>query len=73
MDTKWLEKLIKLNEKGEIIIDENNNTSVRGIFAAGDVSTVPYKQAVISAGEGAKAGLEAYKYIKGTDVAIDWK
>jgi len=73
LDTKWLEKLIKLNEKGEIIIDENNNTSVRGIFAAGDVSTVPYKQAVISAGEGAKAGLEAYKYIKGTDVAIDWK
>lgn len=73
LDTKWLQKLIKLNEKGEIIIDQNNNTSMLGIFAAGDVSTVPYKQAVISAGEGAKSGLEAYKYIKGTEVAIDWK
>jgi thioredoxin reductase (NADPH) len=73
LDTKWLKDITKLNKKGEIIIDTSNNTSTRGIFAAGDVSTVPYKQAVISAGEGAKAGLEAYKYIKGTEVAIDWK
>lgn len=73
LDTDWLSKLIKLNKRGEIIIDRGTSTSQKGIFAAGDVSTVPYKQAVISAGEGAKAGLEAYKYIKGEAVAIDWK
>lgn len=73
LDTKWLKDLVDLNEKGEIIVDASNNCSEPGIFAAGDVSTVPYKQAVISAGEGAKAGLEAYKFIKGAEVAIDWK
>ncbi len=73
LDTKWLKGLVELNEKGEIVIDASNNTSTPGIFSAGDVSNVPYKQAVISAGEGAKAGLEAYKHIKGTEVAIDWK
>ena len=57
----------------EIVIDDRCNTSQQGIFAAGDVSTVPYKQTIISAGEGAKAGLEVYKYINGTSVAIDWK
>jgi thioredoxin reductase (NADPH) len=73
LDTQWLKEMTKLNKKGEIEIDASNNASTKGIFAAGDVSTVPYKQAVISAGEGAKAGLEAYKHIKGTEVAIDWK
>jgi thioredoxin reductase (NADPH) len=72
LDTGWLSKLVKLNKQGEIIVDGGTNTSQKGIFAAGDVSTVPYKQAVISAGEGAKAGLEVYKHIKGEAVVIDW-
>jgi thioredoxin reductase (NADPH) len=73
LKTDWLKDLVKRNNKNEIIIDDRCNTSQSGVFAAGDVSTVPYKQTVISAGEGAKAGLEVYKYINGTEVAIDWK
>jgi len=71
LKTDWLKDLVKLNEIGEIVIDDRCRTSHPGIFAAGDVTTVPYKQTVISAGEGAKAGLEAYAYIKGGP-AIDW-
>ncbi|MBT4882702.1 MAG: hypothetical protein HON44_01845, partial [Glaciecola sp.] len=47
----------------EIIINERGETSQPGIFAAGDVSTVPYKQIVISMGEGAKASLSAFDYL----------
>lgn len=73
LQTDWIKNLVKRNDMNEIVIDDGCNTSQQGIFAAGDVSTVPYKQTIISAGEGAKAGLEAYKYINGTSVAIDWK
>lgn len=55
--------LVDLNEAGEIVIDCSNRTSVPGIFAAGDVSSVPEKQIIIAAGEGAKAALAAYEYI----------
>ncbi len=71
--TKFIKELVKLNERGEIIIDEKCQTSEEGIFAAGDVTTVPFKQTVISAGEGAKAALEAYKYISGgKGASLDW-
>ncbi|MBU4331954.1 thioredoxin-disulfide reductase [Patescibacteria group bacterium] len=73
--TDWLEGLIKLNEKNEIVTDENCQTNVPGIFAAGDVTDAPYKQIVISAGEGAKAALQAYGYIQhkgGTKEEPDW-
>ncbi len=74
VDVSAVKDLVKTNEKNEIIIDQNNNTSVPGIFAAGDATTVPYKQAVISAGEGAKAALECYKYLTGAKTAgIDWE
>lgn len=73
LKTDWLKELLDLNDSGEIKIDERCRTSQSGIFAAGDVTTVPFKQTIISAGEGAKAGLEAYKYIKGDSTAIDWK
>jgi thioredoxin-disulfide reductase len=73
LQTDWIKTLVKRNNMNEIVIDDRCNTSQQGIFAAGDVSTVPYKQTIISAGEGAKAGLEVYKYINGTSVAIDWK
>jgi thioredoxin-disulfide reductase len=72
LKTDWLKGLVKRNKMSEIVIDDRCRTSQAGFFAAGDVSTVPYKQIVVSAGEGAKAGLEAYKYIKGVEVATDW-
>ncbi|MHC5054902.1 MAG: FAD-dependent oxidoreductase [Planctomycetota bacterium] len=56
--------LAKLTAGGELVIDCGCATSVPGLFGAGDVTTVPYKQIVISAGEGAKAGLSAYAYLR---------
>ena len=64
VNSDWLGDLLKLNGQGEIIIDDFNHTSQPGIFAAGDATEVPYKQMVIAAGEGAKAALAAYDYIK---------
>lgn len=64
-NTDFLNGLLELNEKGEIIIDHKTcATSVEGIFAVGDVTDLPYKQVVIAAGEGAKAALSAYEYLK---------
>ena len=56
--------LVALNEQGEIVVNCRNETDVPGLFAAGDVTNVPEKQIVISAGEGAKAALQAHKYIQ---------
>jgi len=57
--------LVEINNKNEIVIDHATcRTSQEGIFAAGDVTDVPYKQNIIAAGEGAKAALSAYQYIK---------
>lgn len=56
-------EFISLNLKGEILIDSHNQTNVRGIFAAGDVTDLPYKQIVIAAAEGAKAALSINEYI----------
>jgi thioredoxin-disulfide reductase len=67
VDTAFLGGLVELAPTGEIAIDNNNQTSLPGIFAAGDITTVPFKQTVISAGEGAKAALAAYNYILGRD------
>jgi len=61
--TEWLKGVIELDESGQIIRDDKCVTSEKGIFAAGDVTTLAYKQIVISAGEGAKAALSAYNYI----------
>jgi alkyl hydroperoxide reductase subunit F len=58
-------ELAALTEGGEIIVDCHCRTNVAGLFGAGDVTTVPYKQIVISAGEGAKAALSAYDYLSG--------
>jgi len=75
--TEFLKGFIELNEKGEIVIDKLCRTSKEGVFAAGDVTDIPYKQAVISAGQGATAALSAYNYIariKGlAKVISDWK
>ena len=63
-NTEWLkDSPIELSERGEIIVDERGMTSVPGIFAAGDVTTVPYKQIVIAMGEGSKAALSAFDHL----------
>lgn len=55
--------LVAINNRGEIEIDERCRTSRKGIFAAGDVTTVPFKQINIAMGEGSKAGLAAFEYL----------
>lgn len=55
--------VVEINERGEIVVDCACRTSVEGIFAAGDVTSVPYKQIIIAAGEGAKAALSACDYV----------
>jgi alkyl hydroperoxide reductase subunit F len=55
--------IVELNRHGEIEIDSACRTNVEGLFSAGDVTTVPFKQLIISAGEGAKAALAAYDYL----------
>lgn len=55
--------LVSLNERGEVIVDEKNMTSLPGLFAAGDVTQMPYKQIVIAVADGAKAALAANEYI----------
>ena len=56
--------LLKLNENGEVPINCSCKTEIPGLYAAGDVTTVPEKQIVIAAGEGAKAALQAHKYLQ---------
>ena len=74
VDVSAVKHLVKVNERNEVVTDERNATSVPGIFACGDVTTVPYKQTVISAGEGAKAALECYRWLSGQKfTAIDWE
>ncbi|MDQ3838242.1 MAG: FAD-dependent oxidoreductase [Thermoproteota archaeon] len=75
--TDIVKDLVQLNDNKEIVVDKYCATSHAGIFAAGDVTDVPYKQAVISAGQGAIAALSAYNYIqkmKGKPIIrTDWK
>jgi thioredoxin reductase (NADPH) len=75
--TDIVKDLVQLNDSKEIIVDKYCATSCEGIFAAGDVTDVPYKQAVISAGQGAIASLSAYNYIQKLEgkptVKTDWK
>jgi NADH-dependent peroxiredoxin subunit F len=54
---------IKKNERGEIIVDGYNRTDKQGVFAAGDVTSVPEKQIIIACGEGAKASLSVFRYL----------
>jgi len=62
-NTDWLKGTVELTSRGEIIVDAKGQTSVPGVFAAGDVTTVPYKQIVIAMGEGSKAALSAFDYL----------
>jgi alkyl hydroperoxide reductase subunit F len=62
-NTDWLKGVVKLSARGEIEINARGETSVPGVFAAGDCTVVPYKQIVIAMGEGAKASLSAFDYL----------
>ncbi len=74
--TEWVGDLVEFDDHKQIKTNKNCETKTSGIFAAGDVTDIKYKQIIISGGEGAKAALQAYKYlqqtkgIKGT--SIDW-
>jgi NADH-dependent peroxiredoxin subunit F len=67
-NTDWLKGVVELTARGEVIVDARGTTSVPGVFAAGDVTTVPYKQIVIAMGEGAKASLGAFDHLIRTSV-----
>ncbi len=62
-NTDWLKGVVELSKHGEIVIDAKGQTSVPGVFAAGDATTVPFKQIIIAAGDGAKAALGAFDYL----------
>ncbi|MBB3809152.1 alkyl hydroperoxide reductase subunit F [Pseudochelatococcus contaminans] len=62
-NTEWLRDVLELTPRGEIVVDAHGQTSLPGVFAAGDATTVPYKQIVIAVGEGAKASLAAFDHL----------
>jgi alkyl hydroperoxide reductase subunit F len=62
-NTDWLKGVVELSKHGEIIVDAKGQTSLPGVFAAGDATTVPFKQIIIAAGDGAKAALGAFDYL----------
>ncbi|WP_313329389.1 alkyl hydroperoxide reductase subunit F, partial [Stutzerimonas balearica] len=62
-NSDWLKGTVNLSRFGEIEVDAKGQTNIPGVFAAGDVTTVPYKQIVIALGEGAKASLSAFDHL----------
>lgn len=62
-NTEWLTGTIELSPRGEIVVDDRGQTSVPGVFAAGDCTMVPYKQIIIAAGAGATAALGAFDHL----------
>ena len=62
-NTDWLKGTVELSKFGEIVVDAHGRTNVPGVFAAGDCTTVPYKQIIIAAGDGAKAALSAFDHL----------
>ncbi|ABE56289.1 FAD-dependent pyridine nucleotide-disulphide oxidoreductase [Shewanella denitrificans OS217] len=70
-NTEWLRGVVELTERGEIIVDAKGQTSIPGVFAAGDVTNVPFKQIIIAMGSGASASLGAFDYlIRHSDEAV---
>ena len=62
-NTEWLKDTLALSPRGEVIIDERGQTSLPGVFAAGDCTTVPYKQIIIAMGAGSTASLAAFDHL----------
>ena len=69
-NTDWLKDMVALTPRGEIEVDERGQTSLPGVFAAGDATTAPYKQIIIAMGEGAKASLTAFDYLIRSSVPV---
>ena len=69
-NTEWLEGAVELSKFGEIEVDARGATSAPGVFAAGDSTTVPYKQIIIASGDGAKAALSAFDHLIRTPVPL---
>jgi thioredoxin reductase (NADPH) len=73
VNTALIKDVVELDRMNQIVTNKRMETSTPGIFAAGDITDSPYKQAVISAGEGASAALTAYSYINdGRPAGVDW-
>jgi alkyl hydroperoxide reductase subunit F len=70
-NTEWLEGSIDLSPRGEVIIDDHGRTSMPGVFAAGDCTTVPFKQIVIALGAGATAALSAFDHLIRTSAPVE--
>ncbi|MBF6025831.1 alkyl hydroperoxide reductase subunit F [Lysobacter niastensis] len=70
-NTEWLKGTLALSPRGEIEIDAYGRTSLPGVFAAGDATTVPYKQIVIAMGEGSKAALSAFDHLIRTSAPVE--
>jgi alkyl hydroperoxide reductase subunit F len=68
-NTEWLKGTLELTRHGEIVVDAKGATSLPGVFAAGDATTVPFKQIIIATGDGAKAALGAFDYLIRTPMA----
>ncbi|MBH2008840.1 MAG: alkyl hydroperoxide reductase subunit F [Xanthomonadaceae bacterium] len=69
-NTDWLKGTVELSRHGEIVVDARGQTSVPGVFAAGDATTVPFKQIIIAAGDGAKAALSAFDHLIRTPAPV---
>jgi alkyl hydroperoxide reductase subunit F len=70
-NTEWLKGAIELSPRGEIVIDDRGATSLPGVFAAGDATTVPYKQIVIAMGAGSTAALSAFDHLIRTSAPME--
>lgn len=62
-NSKCVQHLVKTNERGFIVIDHHNATSMPGVFAAGDVTNAPGEQVLVAVGDGARAAMSAYDYL----------
>lgn len=76
VNSGWLQDVVELDEQGQVVIGPDQSTSLEGVFAGGDATNRPYKQAVISAGEGAAAALAAHDWLMrqrgSTGLSSDW-
>lgn len=63
-NTDVVQELVELNQWREVRVTANNETNVPGLYAAGDVTDIPEKQIIVAAGEGAKAALQAHRYLQ---------
>lgn len=70
-NSKFLGDVVELTRFGEVVINEKCETSQPGIYACGDVTTVPYKQIVVAMGEGAKASLASFEYLLANSTRLE--